>query len=199
MLRIGEHRRILGSIGVVAGLLLVGCEQKPSASNGGAAPPKPNATPSAATSSKPTAEKHDDHDHDHDHTHKAPRGGTLVEIGEHFAHFEFLLDKTTGKLDAYLLDGHAENAVRSKQPTIELTVLVTAAEPGKHAEEKPFTLSLAGVASALTGETASDTSHYAGQSDLLMSVTKFEATVKAIDVRGKVHNDVKFRFPEGNE
>lgn len=202
MLHFREVRHVLVSFGVLAGLLLAGCDQKPSPS-GGAAPSGTAAKPPSAATSKAAASKDDDddhdHDHDHGHTHKAPRGGALVEIGEHFAHFEFLLDKTTGKLDVYLLDGHAENAVRSKQATIELTIRVTAAEPGKHAEDKPFTLTLAGVASALTGETATDTSHFSGQSDLLMSVTNFSATVKSIDVRGKTHNDVEFRYPEGNE
>ena len=47
------------------------------------------------------------------HEHTAPHGGTLVVFGNEFAHIELVLDQTTGKLTAYVLDGEAEKSVQT--------------------------------------------------------------------------------------
>lgn len=136
--------------------------------------------------------KHHDHDHEgHAHEHTAPRGGTLVVFGEEFAHIEMLLDSTEGKLNVYVLDGEAENAVRIAQDKIEIafTSGVTGATE----------LALPAVASSLTGETVGDTSEFGAQSDALKAVEKFEATVKAISIKGQEFKDVAFKYPDGNE
>jgi hypothetical protein len=58
----------------------------------------------------------------HGHEHHAPHDGTLVELGEEFAHLELVLNAQTGTLTVYVLDGEAEQSVRIAQPEIELTV-----------------------------------------------------------------------------
>ena len=52
----------------------------------------------------------------HHHEHTAPHGGTLVALGEEFGHLELLLNKETGELTAYVLDGEAEKPVRLGAP-----------------------------------------------------------------------------------
>jgi hypothetical protein len=132
-----------------------------------------------------------DHDHgDHPHVHKAPHGGALVELGEEAAHVEFLLDATAGKLTAYVLDGEAEKAVRVAEPGLSVRVLQGA---------DAFDITLKPVASALTGETAGDTSQFELTDARMGGRTKFEAMLKSITVKGQTFSQVKFRYPEGNE
>jgi hypothetical protein len=128
-----------------------------------------------------------------EHEHKAPHHGTLVVFGEEFAHVELVLDKKTGKLTAYVLDGEAEKAVRIKQNEIEVKI--------NKIEKKgaDVTLKLKGAANVLTGEKEGDTSEFSAQSDDLKDVKKFEAVVGAITIKGKDFKDTKFKFPEGNE
>jgi hypothetical protein len=122
----------------------------------------------------------------HGHEHKARHGGTLVEIGEEFAHVEVVLDSETGKLTAYVLDGEVEKSERLKQGT--LTVKVN----GKPVE-------LAGVANELTGEKAGDTSEFSAESPMLKGVKAFDGVIVEIAVRGKAFKDVSFKFPQGND
>ena len=147
-----------------------------------------------------SCEKRGGHDHeqgqthetDAHHEHTAPHGGTLVVFGDEFAHIEFVLDQTTGKLTGYVLDGEAEKPVRLSQKTIELTI---------HREDtqSDFTLRLSGVANVLTGETEGDTSQFAAQSDELRGASEFHAEIVSIAVKGQVFTDIDFDFPEGNE
>ena len=99
-----------------------------------------------------------------------------------------MLDAASGKLTAYALDGEAEKAVRLKQPDIEVAIK-TPAEAIK----------LGGVANSLTGETASDTSEFSGQSDKLKGASEFNGVIKTISIKGKQFNNVAFNFPKGNE
>src|SRR5258708_19176066 len=56
------------------------------------------------------------------HEHHAPHGGTLVEVGEDFAHVELLPDLQQGNLTVYILDGEAENPIRIHQPSMDLII-----------------------------------------------------------------------------
>jgi hypothetical protein len=125
------------------------------------------------------------------HEHKAPHGGALLVLGEEFAHIELVLDAKTGKLTAYLLDGHAEKGLRSGQKEIALGFSV--------ADGKVQYLKLKGVASRLTGETEADTSVFSGQSDVLKDVKTFKGSVESVTLKGRVFKDIKFGYPEGNE
>ena len=132
------------------------------------------------------------HESDAHHEHTAPYGGTLVVLGEEFAHVEFVLEKATGKLTGYVLDGEAEKPVRLSQGAIELKI-------DRLNSGHTVALHLIAVANVLTGETQGDTSHFAGQSDELIGATEFHAAFVAIAVKGQTFVDVDFEFPDGNE
>jgi hypothetical protein len=122
------------------------------------------------------------------HEHSAPHGGALVELGEEFAHVEVVLDVATGKLTAYALDGEAEKSVRVKQSEIEIAV-----------KNPAVTIKLGGVANALTGETADDTSEFSGRSDRLKGAANFDGVIKTISIKGRQFKEVAFDFPKSAE
>ncbi len=164
---------------VTTALALSGCQ---SSSNQTGAPAANAAATPAPGPSVEAAKKKGEHEH------SAPHGGTLVELGEEFAHVEIVLDAATGKLSAYALDGEAEKSVRVKQSEIEIAV-----------KNPAVTIKLGGVANTLTGETAGDTSEFSGQSDRLKGAANFDGVIKTISIKGKQFKDVEFNFPKGSE
>ncbi|MEM7262944.1 MAG: hypothetical protein AAF488_13205 [Planctomycetota bacterium] len=135
--------------------------------------------------------EHGDHSHDHGggHSHVAPHDGTLVMFGEETAHLELVLDSSTGKIEGYVLDGSAANAIRVPQPKIDLWVKV-----GDASE----TVTLEARANKLSGEKPGDTSEFEGRSALLAGATSFDGSVVEITVRGTKFENVSFPFPLGN-
>jgi hypothetical protein len=119
-----------------------------------------------------------------EHAHKAPHGGTLVELGEHAYNLELVRDNATGKLTAYVLDGHAENFVRIKAPSIELVAM-----PGG----KFTPLSLKAVANSGTGETVGDTSQFEGQADWLRTGGGFSG-ILTVEIRGAKFDQVAYHL-----
>jgi hypothetical protein len=134
---------------------------------------------------------HDGHDHaSHGHAHVAPHGGTVVVLGDEAFHLEFVLDAESGRLTAYVLDGHLEDFVRVPAPGFQVIALPTStARP----------LEFRAVASPATGETIGDTAQFEAQADWLKSTPEFDALLTSITVRGMTFSAVKFSFPEGNE
>ena len=132
---------------------------------------------------------HETHAH---HEHTAPHGGTLVVLGEEFAHVEFVLEESTGKLTAYVLNGEAEKPIRLTEKTIGLKI-------NRLNSEQTMALQLQAVANVLTGETEGDTSQFEGQSEALVGATEFQAEIASIAVKGQTFTDISFEFPEGNE
>ncbi len=124
------------------------------------------------------------------HEHHPPHHGTLVELGEEFAHVELLLDSSTGELDAFVLDGEAEDPVRISQPSIQIKV------KGKGGS---YVMKLVPIADALTGEVVGNTSEYRGISKKLKGVNKFKGTIAYIKAKGEAFKNVWFLYPEGNE
>ncbi|MGD0089347.1 MAG: hypothetical protein ABSE73_05445 [Planctomycetota bacterium] len=127
------------------------------------------------------------------HEHKAPHGGALIVFGEEFAHVELVLDGQSGKLTAYVLDGEAEKSVRVKQKEIELRLRFA------DKKEETVAVTLKAVSNVLTGETAGDTSQFAGEAAALKGATRFSGAIAAVSVKGQEFKDVQFKFPEGNE
>jgi hypothetical protein len=160
---------------IITALIFGGCQSSSTESKPAASAPAPS--PSGEAAKKET-----------EHEHSAPHGGTLIELGEEFAHLEIVLDAATGKLTAYALDGEAEKAVRLKQSDIEITIINPAA-----------VIKLSGVANSLTGETATETSEFAGQSDTLKGVSNFDGAICVVTIKGKQFKGVPFNFPKGNE
>jgi len=115
------------------------------------------------------------------HHHEAPHGGMLVELGEHVANLELVLDASTGSLTAYVLDGHADQPIRLEQKELVL-------------KGKALSVALQAVGSPLTGEKPGDTSQFAGQSDGLKGAKEFDAAVVRIVIKGREFSDVPLRL-----
>jgi hypothetical protein len=166
---------------------------------GRATAPASGSTPPSASSSSadaplqvtPAVEGGDEDGHEH----AAPHGGTLVELGEEFAHLEILLDASTGTLTAYALDGEAERAVRLTQSSIALSLTPPVLSAVEGPGGLPNQVTLTGVSNALTGETAADTSQFSATVPALKGITAFEGSIKAVVVRGQQFHDVAFRYP----
>ena len=139
----------------------------------------------------------DGHNDGHGHEHTAPHGGTLIVLGDEFAHLELVLDPEDGTLRGYVLDGEAENPVRLDQPEIEIRIVVPDAAGNAYGSELPLRLSA--VYNILTGEKEGDTSEFAVRSERLKGVKQFGAVITAVTVKGREFHEVEFRFPEGNE
>ncbi|MEM7008733.1 MAG: hypothetical protein AAF462_06300 [Thermodesulfobacteriota bacterium] len=135
-----------------------------------------------------------DEEHHH-HKHHAPHDGTLVVLGEEFAHLEFVLDKETGNITIYVLDGEAENPIRIEQQSIELKI-VTKEDNSK---TQISILEFNPVSNVLTGEKKGDSSEFSAQSDQLKNQNSFDAVISEITVSGVEFKQVEFGFPEGNE
>jgi len=140
----------------------------------------------------PLSQRDHDHDHDHDHNHEhtAPHGGTLVVLGRETHHLELVLDREQGRLDAYVLDGHAENFVR-----VATQSFVVEAEVGNTKE----TLRFLAVENKATGETVGDTSQFQASAEWIKSVRSFNARLVSLPVRGSSYTNIGFEFPKGNE
>lgn len=127
--------------------------------------------------------------------HIAPRGGTLLELGDEFAQLEFILDLQQGNLTLYIMDGEAENPVRIRQPVIDLQV-----DEASYAgvRKAAFTLHLKAVANVLTGETVGDTSEFAVFSaDPLRGATSLKGRIKQIMIRSRPFKNLSFSVPAG--
>jgi hypothetical protein len=168
--------------------LTAGCEVAPTTNtNAGANTNRPtNANANAVASPSPTntnangntnANANVAKKEDAGHEHTAPHNGTLV------------LDKATGKLTAYTLDGEAEKGVEIAQGDIEIKV------------NKPnaFTVKLAAVESTLSGSKKGAATQFEGTSDQLRNLSDFDAAVTSITIKGKEFKNVAFNFPKGNE
>lgn len=125
------------------------------------------------------------------HAHEAPHGGALIALGDEFAHVELLVDPATGKVTAWILDGHAENPIRISRSTLDFQVT--------GADGKDLLVPLLPVARSTTGETAESTSEFSITHDRFKGVTKFEGILASVTIKGKDFKDVKFKYPEGNE
>ena len=129
--------------------------------------------------------------HPEEHRHVALHDGTLVMIGDHAGHLEFVLDAESGTVTMYALDEEAENPVRLHSIGIDMRVVVD----GK----AEFDVQLQPVENVLTGETATSTSQYSVQSDELKGATAFTATIPELAFRGLELENVSVAFPGGNE
>lgn len=119
------------------------------------------------------------------HGHVAPHGGTLVELGEHQFVLELAFDAERGVLQAWWLDGHAENFVRVALPGF--VVDATAGGATRRLEFRP-------VASAVTGETVGATAQFEAPAAWLAAAKSFDGVIQAVTVRGVGFAGVSFRF-----
>ena len=147
-------------------------------------------TQAKTSSAKSAPDGRNEKPHAHGHEHNAPHGGTLVALGEHLAHLEFVLD-AAGKISVYVLDGEAEKAVRLKHEHMELKVTPVKGDP--------FQVMLKAVANHLTGEKGGDSSQFEAQDDRLKGLKEFDGIAPQLEVKGVTVKPTRFHFPKGNE
>jgi hypothetical protein len=116
--------------------------------------------------------------------HDSPRGGTLVEIGEHEFNVDLVLDRATGKLHGWLLNAHAKGVTDVAKTTMKsFEAIVTV-------QGKKQTLIFRPVPP--TGGSAFD-----AQADWLKSATEFDGTFPRLVIDGETFTGTTFNFPKG--
>ncbi len=198
-------RRSVRVVGVAAVLLMLsGCDSRPPtrsapAADTSSAAPAASGAPQAAESlsagekapTRPTADADTQA-----HVHAAPRGGTLVELGDHEANVELLLDASAGRLTAYLLDAHAENPIRESAAALHCRVTSVRDAAGQRAVD--WELALLPIANVLTGETVGSTSEFAAQDDRLRGLHTATGLFDKLHVRGGDYREVSFTVAARN-
>ena len=121
------------------------------------------------------------------HAHEAKYGGKLIELGDHEANLELVVDASAGKLTAYVLDAHAENFVRL--PLDSITVVAKAGATDQ-------TLVLKPVGNAATGEKPGDTSQFEASADWIKSTPTFSVVIRELPVKSKTYRDVQTTLPK---
>jgi hypothetical protein len=172
--------------------LLLAAAMLPLAACSRPAAPAPSApAPAAPATTEKDEHHHDEEEHHEDdhHHHEAPHGGTLVELGDHAANLEFLLDASEGRLTMYALDAHAENPVRLDATAIPISITPR--------DGDPIEVTLQPRANALSGETVGDTSEFFVEDARLKTLQSAQILIPQITVRGVSFSSVSFAFPQG--
>ena len=136
--------------------------------------------------------KHEEIAHVHaedEHVHIAPHDGTMIELGEHFANLELVLDSEAGELQAWVHDAHAERSIRLSMKRLPLAISL--------GDGTRFDLGLEPVENVLTGETVGDSSQFQARHEKLVGVTSFEAFLPTIVIKGETLLAVGFAYPSG--
>lgn len=118
-----------------------------------------------------------------EHHHDAPHGGILVELGDHFANVELVLDTEAGKLTLYAFDAHAESPVRLTQQSIPFKLALPD-------DAQEYELTLAATVNPLTGETLGDTSEFSVLHDLLRGNDSIKIVIPTLVVNEQNFSDV---------
>ena len=116
--------------------------------------------------------------------HDSPRGGTLVEIGEHEFNVDLVLDRSTGTLNGWLLNAHAKGVTDVAKTTMKsFEAIVTV-------QGKKETLVFRAVPPA-------DGSAFDAQADWLKTATEFDGIFPRLVIDGETFNGTAFNFPKG--
>lgn len=169
-----------------AAVLVCGLVGMVACGNGAGEPASPEPASTASTASMPEAPEA----HDTGHAHDAPHGGSLIELGDHFAFLEFVVEPATGTLTMYVLDGSAEQAVRIAQPTVRVTFESPTTLAGQ-------TLELAAQANVLTGETVGDSSQFTLVHEALKDQASFAGRVVDVSIKGQPFRDLAVTHTAG--
>lgn len=119
------------------------------------------------------------------HAHIAPHGGTLVELGDEFAHVEFVFDTATAILTAFVLDGEAEGGMAIPASALQVALALDDSASA-------VVLALVGQGSVLTGERADSTSRFAAPAPMLRGVHTVRGVLSRITVKGETFTDIPF-------
>jgi hypothetical protein len=107
----------------------------------------------------------------------------LFELGDHEFNLELVHDRAAGSITAYVLDGHAQAAVRVAAPAIALLI---------DRNGRTETLALAAVENQLSRETVGNTSEFSVRADWLKDATMISGKIEEITVRGSTYRNVPF-------
>ena len=175
------------STGFVVVALMAGCGR----------PERPDDAESHENQADHSGHDHSGHDHSgHDHSgrdhsghdHEPKHGGTLIVIGDEFAHLELVLDEAEGELTAYITDRDPAVPVRLSQPEVELRIT-----------DESNAVTLKAVADSATGDAVGNAATFAGQSDVLRNRPSFDASITFILIKGVAFENLPFSYPGGNE
>lgn len=119
------------------------------------------------------------------HAHVAQQGGVLAEVGEEAYHIEFRHGETAGVVQAFIMDGEAENFVRSDQPAF-----TARARSG----DLEIPLTFRAVASSATGEKVGDTSLFEASTSLPPG-SALTITVPVFTLKGHDYHDITVELP----
>jgi len=133
---------------------------------------------------------HDGDDaHSHDTAHGPPHGGTPVLVADDEFHLELVLDSTSAKMQAYVLDGHLESYI----PVAETNFVLIATSVGGENQ-----LTFHRVLDSASGKPADKSSLFEAQADWLKSAKAFEGSIPSITLNGKTYTNIAFAFPKGS-
>ena len=118
-----------------------------------------------------------------------PHGGTPVVVGSHGYHLEIVRDAEKGRLQAYVLDGHAEKYVNVPEKSFDMVATVAGKEQRVTFNRTP---------AAGTKETPKESSVFEGTAEWIKTATNFNAVIPTITLKGKTFKDVKVTFPKGS-
>ena len=118
--------------------------------------------------------------------HDSPRGGTLVEIGEHEFNVDLVLDRATGTLHGWLLNAHAKGVTDVAKTTMKSFEAVVTVQGKKQ------TLVFRAVPPA--GQSAFST-----QADWLKTATDFEGVFPQLVINGETFTGTTFHFAHGDK
>lgn len=119
------------------------------------------------------------------HTHDPLFGGALVELGDHFANLEVVYDADAGALDLYLLDGHAEKAV--KGPQVQMSLILTDGETAHELVAEP-------QVSELAGNVVGSSSRFRVVSEDIKGLDAFDMVVGRIEIMGSLFENVEYSY-----
>lgn len=125
----------------------------------------------------------------HQHHHRAPHGGTLIELGHEDAHLEIVVDRLTGGIAVYVLDGEAERAVKVAQPELDVHV------NGPN-QSTPVHVVLRAAANVLTGEAVGHSSQFTGRHPVFKTAGVLRGTIGPVTVRGAAYKALAFVIAE---
>ena len=130
------------------------------------------------------------------HEHKAPHGGALAELGDEYAHLEFVVDPEAGTMVCYVLDGELTNLVRIAQPRIDVTIIPGGEHGGLFVDSirQPLDLALAAVSSDLTGDKVGDCSVFSATDAGLKGLKSYQGKIAWAEVKGKRFENVAFYY-----
>ena len=120
---------------------------------------------------------------EHAFAHAPIYGGQLIEIGEHFAQVELVHEPGTGKLSAYIWDGHVEHARPVAMESIRITI-------------GAYVMKLLPVSNPLTGDEPGRSSQFEGQSERLRDVERFEGVLGRMRFGEAQFEETEFHYGE---